>query len=63
MVDQISMALREQSAASQDVARNVERIAQMAETNSHSIEGASRNASSIQHLAQSLDKQVAQFRL
>lgn len=63
VVDQISMALREQSAASQDVARNVERIAQMAETNSHSIEGASRNASSIQHLAQSLDKQVAQFRL
>jgi methyl-accepting chemotaxis protein len=35
----------------------------MAETNSNSIEGASRNASSIQHLAQSLDKQVAQFRL
>lgn len=63
VVDQISMALREQSAASQDVARSVERIAQMAETNSHSIESASRNASSIQHLVQSLDKQVAQFRL
>ncbi|WP_372238872.1 methyl-accepting chemotaxis protein [Pseudomonas sp. LTJR-52] len=63
VVDQISIALREQSAASHDVARSVERIAQMAETNSYSIEGASRNASNIQHLAQSLDKQVAQFRL
>ncbi|GGM13508.1 histidine kinase [Pseudomonas asuensis] len=63
VVNQISLALREQSVASQDVARSVERIAQMAETNSNSIEGASRNASSIQHLAQSLDKQVAQFRL
>jgi methyl-accepting chemotaxis protein len=63
VVDQISMALREQSVASQDVARSIERIAQMAETNSYSIEGASRNASNIQHLAQSLDKQVAQFRL
>ncbi len=63
VVDQISLSLREQSAASQDVARNVERIAQMAQTNSHSSQNASRNAVDIQHLAQALDRQVAQFRL
>ncbi|MCD4865587.1 methyl-accepting chemotaxis protein [Pseudomonas sp. PLB05] len=63
VVDQISLSLREQSAASQDVARNVERIAQMAQTNSHSSQSASRNAVDIQHLAQALDRQVAQFRL
>ncbi|MNJ49970.1 Biofilm dispersion protein BdlA [compost metagenome] len=63
VVDQISMALNEQSAASQDVARNVERIAQMAQSNSESISAASRNASAIEQLALTLDKHVSQFRI
>lgn len=63
VVDQISMALNEQTAASQDVARSVERIAQMAQTNSEGISGAARNAANIEDLAHALDKQVAQFRL
>ncbi|KTT21685.1 chemotaxis protein [Pseudomonas oryzihabitans] len=63
VVDQISLSLREQSVASQDVARSVERIAQMAETNSHSSQTASRNALDIQQLARALDRQVAQFQL
>lgn len=63
VVDQISVALRQQTVASQDVARNVERIAQMAEINSHSIDTASANAQQIKRLAESLDRQVAQFEL
>ncbi|WP_208733652.1 hypothetical protein [Pseudomonas duriflava] len=45
------------------MARTVERIAQMAETNSQAINAASRNAGDIKQLAQSLDSQVAQFRV
>jgi methyl-accepting chemotaxis protein len=63
VVDQISMALNEQTAASQDVARSVERIAQMAQASSESITGASQSAVNIERLAQDLDRQVAQFKL
>jgi methyl-accepting chemotaxis protein len=63
VVDQISMALNEQTAASQDVARSVERIAQMARTSSEGIGGAASNAANIENLAHALDKQVAQFTL
>ena len=63
VVDQISVALNEQSAASQDVARSVERIAQMAQTSSHGISETARNANAIEQLALMLEKQVAQFKL
>lgn len=63
VVDQISLALNEQTAASQDVARNVESIAQMAQSSSEGISGASRSASDIEKLAYALDSQVAQFKL
>ncbi|MBD8496233.1 methyl-accepting chemotaxis protein [Pseudomonas syringae] len=63
VVDQISVALNEQSAASQDVARNVERIAQMAQANSEGVSGASRSAADIERLAHGLTHQVDQFRL
>lgn len=62
-VDQISVALQQQSAASQDVARNVERIAQMAQQANHGIAGASRSAEEIDRLAQALERQVRQFTL
>ncbi|MBA1245156.1 methyl-accepting chemotaxis protein [Pseudomonas japonica] len=62
-VDQISVALQQQSAASQDVARNVERIAQMAQQANHGIAGASRSAEEIERLAQALERQVRQFSL
>ncbi|MFS2160180.1 methyl-accepting chemotaxis protein [Pseudomonas sp. Pseusp122] len=61
VVDQISLALREQSAASQDVARNVERIAQMSQQNSQAIEQTSETARSLQQLAQNLEQQVGVF--
>jgi methyl-accepting chemotaxis protein len=63
VVDQISVALNEQSAASQDVARSVERIAQMAQTSSHGISETAKNADAIEQLALMLEKQVAQFKL
>ncbi|WP_296218763.1 methyl-accepting chemotaxis protein [Pseudomonas sp. UBA2684] len=63
VVDQISIALREQTEASQDVARNVERIAQMSQQNSQAVEETSLTAHSLNQLAKGLEQQVAQFRL
>ena len=63
VVEQISLALREQTVASQDVARNVERIAQMSQQNSEAVADTSRTALALQQLALSLEKQVASFRL
>ncbi|VXB87670.1 Chemotaxis protein [Pseudomonas sp. 8O] len=62
VVDQISLALREQTVASQDVARNVERIAQMSMENSEAVADTSRTAQGLQQLALTLEKQVASFR-
>ncbi|WP_312934063.1 methyl-accepting chemotaxis protein [Pseudomonas sp.] len=61
VVDQISLALREQTAASQDVARNVERIAQMSQQNSQAVEQTSHTAGELQQLAQGLERQVNVF--
>ena len=63
VVDQISLALREQTAASQDVARNVERIAQMSQQNSQAVEETTETARALQQLAQNLEQQVNVFRL
>jgi len=63
VVDQISLALNEQSAASQDVAKSVERIAQMAQNSSQGVSGASRSANTIEQLARVLDTQVSRFTL
>ncbi len=48
--------------ASQDVARNVERIAQMSMQNSEAVADTSRTAQDLQKLALTLEKQVASFR-
>ncbi|MFZ3154209.1 MAG: methyl-accepting chemotaxis protein [Pseudomonas sp.] len=63
VVDQISIALREQTEASQDVARNVERIALMSQQNSQAVEETSLTAHSLNHLAKNLEQQVGQFHL
>ncbi|KUM43937.1 chemotaxis protein [Pseudomonas sp. EpS/L25] len=62
VVNQISLALREQTAASHDVARNVERIAQMAQQNSEAIGETVQTAVSLDALAQDLNRQIGQFR-
>ncbi|MBS7426294.1 methyl-accepting chemotaxis protein [Pseudomonas syringae] len=63
VVDQISFALREQTAASQDVARNVERSAQMAEQNNMSVQELLKTSGGLKTLATSLQTEVGKFRL
>ncbi len=63
VVDQISFALREQTAASQDVARSVERSAQMAEQNNQSIQELLKTSSSLDNLATGLQREVAKFQV
>jgi methyl-accepting chemotaxis protein len=63
VVDQISFALREQTVASQDVARNVERTAQMAEQNNMSVQDLLKTSGSLGTLATSLQREVSKFQL
>ncbi|MDR6177527.1 methyl-accepting chemotaxis protein [Pseudomonas sp. SORGH_AS 211] len=62
VVNQISLALREQTAASHDVARTVERLAQMAQQNSEAIGETVQTAVSLDALANDLNRQISQFR-
>ena len=62
-VSDISMALKEQSAASNDIARNVEQIAQMAEENNAAVGEAASTAGRLEQLAEVLRKEVGHFRL
>lgn len=62
-VTDISSALREQGAASTDIARNVERIAQMAEQNSAAVRDTADTARRLENLAQLLRAEVAHFRI
>ena len=61
-VVEISVALREQAAASTDIARNVERIAQMAEENDAAAGTNAATAGQLLRLAETLSSQVARFR-
>jgi methyl-accepting chemotaxis protein len=61
-INDISSAAAEQSTASNDIARNVEKIAQMTEENSLSVSQASVSAQALQSLASRLHGEVAQFR-
>ena len=63
VVDQISFALREQTAASQDVARSVERSAQMAEQNNLSVQELLKTSGSLNSLATALQREVAAFQI
>jgi methyl-accepting chemotaxis protein len=63
VVEQISSALREQNAASDEVARNVESIAQMSEQNREATHHASSTAHRLNELAGELGSQVARFAL
>lgn len=62
-VTDISSALREQGAASTDIARNVERIAQMAEQNSNAVRETAGTARCLENLAQQLRSEVSHFRI
>ncbi|MBT9497053.1 MAG: methyl-accepting chemotaxis protein [Zoogloea sp.] len=62
-VTDISAALREQGAASTDIARNVEHIARMAEQNSAAVRDTADTAHRLESLAQQLRAEVAHFRI
>ncbi len=62
-VNEIHLALREQSAAAKDVAIRVEQIAQMTETNASASRQTSQNATQVSSLAGSLNELVAGFRV
>jgi methyl-accepting chemotaxis protein len=61
-VNEIQLALAEQSASAKDVAVRVERIAQMTETNSSASQKTSQNASQVSQLASRLNVLMADFR-
>ena len=62
-VEEISLALKEQGAASTDIARNVERIAQMAEENNSAVGQTARTASRLRDLASGLNGDISRFRV
>jgi methyl-accepting chemotaxis protein len=62
-VSGISSAIREQSAASTEIARQVEKVAQMSEEISAATEKSAETATEMKVLAQSLQNQVAQFKV
>ncbi|WP_171013816.1 methyl-accepting chemotaxis protein [Chitinivorax sp. B] len=63
VVQDISNALKEQSAASTDVARSVERIARMTESNSESVQQTANAARQLEELAAELEGAVSRFKL
>jgi methyl-accepting chemotaxis protein len=62
-VNDISDALKEQSQASNDIAKHVERIARMTEENSIAVKETARASQSLENLAGSLHATVGRFRL
>ncbi len=59
----ISAALKEQSAASNDIAANVERIAQMAQENNAAVAGTTATATELERLAAALQGEVCRYRV
>ncbi|MBL8430535.1 MAG: methyl-accepting chemotaxis protein [Dechloromonas sp.] len=61
-VSEITIALREQAAASTEIAQNVEKIAQMAEENNAAASGNAKTSDSLRELAHGLTTAIARFR-
>ena len=62
-VREISTALHEQSLASNDIARNIERIADMTEHNSVTVRETAATAETLEQLAGTLREQASRFRV
>jgi methyl-accepting chemotaxis protein len=62
-VDSITRAVKEHTLGSTEISRHMERIAQMAEQNSHVIEQTSRHATQLEGLASSLRGMVVRFKV
>lgn len=63
MVGEISLAIREQSMASTNIAKQVERIAQMTEENSAAAQSTADTARELDQVAAEMQRVVAQFRI
>ncbi|MGD9786773.1 MAG: methyl-accepting chemotaxis protein [Sulfuricellaceae bacterium] len=61
-VDDISSSMKEQTAASNEIARNVEQIAQMAEANAAAISRSAATVADLESLAMNLQNAVGSFR-
>jgi methyl-accepting chemotaxis protein len=61
-INNIADSVKEQNAAMNDLARNVEHIAQMTEENSFAVDTVSDAAANLQHLAVGLQEKVGKFR-
>jgi methyl-accepting chemotaxis protein len=61
-VDDISSSMKEQTAASNEIARNVEQIAQMAEANDAAVSRSAATVAELETLAQNLQNAVGSFR-
>ncbi len=63
MINEISMAMSEQTKASSDIARNVESIAAMAEQNDGDVSANAQTANTLENLASELQSEVSRFRV
>jgi len=63
VVNDISSSIREQSAASNDIARNIERIAQMSEDSAEAVRHTTDAARNLQDLSVSLHRSVSRFKI
>ena len=62
-VSDISLALKEQSAASTEIAANVERIAQMAEENNAAVAETTATAHRMERLAGDLQEDIRRYKV
>ncbi len=58
----ISASIKEQSVASSDIARNVERVAQMSDENHAAIQEAASSARNLENLAEEMESTVSKFK-
>ncbi|MDR2926298.1 MAG: methyl-accepting chemotaxis protein [Azoarcus sp.] len=63
MIDEVSVALKEQATASRDIAGKIEQIVLMAEENSHAIGSVADSAGHLNALATTLNGAVEHFRI
>ena len=62
VVNDISSSIREQSAASSDIAKNIEHIAQMSEESAQAVDNTTQAARHLQELSASLHSAVSRFK-
>ena len=62
-VQEMTASLREQSVASQDIARHVESVAQMTDGNSDAAKSTSSSAQRLEKLAEAMRAAIGRFRV